>query len=81
MMNRSSKSLLVVSALMIASGAALAHGGQWRRETYDGFGMPKREPEDRGRRAEKDAEALRKAEAKRARKAAKRLKNATSAGQ
>lgn len=34
---------------------------------------PKQEPDDRGRRAEKDAIALAKAEAKRQRKAAKRL--------
>ena len=34
-------------------------------------------PDNRGRRAEKDAAALAKAEAKRARKAAKRLKDAS----
>lgn len=38
---------------------------------------PRQEPDDRGRRAEKDAIALAKAEAKRQRKAAKRAKNKT----
>ena len=71
---------LMMAALMAASGVALAHGGKWpeREQEADDFGLPKREPEDRGRHAEKDAAALAKAEAKRARKAAKRIKNTTS---
>lgn len=67
---------LMVAALMAASGA-LGYGDprSMREREIDNWGLPKHEPEDRGRRAEKDSEAMRKAEAKRARKAAKRLKN------
>ena len=66
---------LMMAAMMAMSGAALHDPRSQREREIDDWGLPKREPEDRGRRAEKDAEALRQAEAKRARKAAKRIKN------
>jgi len=71
---------MMAAALMVASGTALGYGDprSQREREIDDWGVPKREPEDRGRRAEKDAAALAKAEAKRARKAAKRLKNTPS---
>ena len=71
---------MMAAALMVASGTALGYGDprSQREREIDDLGVPKREPEDRGRRAEKDAAALAKAEAKRARKAAKRLKNMPS---
>ena len=47
-----------------------------RRDDGDGpLWPPQQEPDNRGRRAEKDAIALAKAEAKRQRRAANRLKN------
>ena len=71
---------MVVAAMMAASGTALWCGDprSQREREIDDWGLPEREPEDRGRRAEKDAAALAKAEAKRARKAAKRLKDTPS---
>jgi len=71
---------LMAAAMMVVSGTALGCGDprSQREREIDDWGLPKREPEDRGQRAEKDAAALAKAEAKRARKAAKRLKNTPS---
>lgn len=70
----------MAAAMMVASGTALGYSDprSQRDREIDDWGLPKREPENRGRRAEKDAAALRKAEGKRARKAAKRLKNMPS---
>jgi hypothetical protein len=68
----------MVAAMMAISGAALHDPRSQREREADDWGLPKREPENSGRRAEKDAAALAKAEAKRARKAAKRLKSTPS---
>lgn len=69
---------LMMAAMMALSGTALHDPRSQREREIDDWGLPKRGPESLGRSAEKDAEALRNAEAKRARKAAKRIKNMPS---
>lgn len=59
-------------AMMLAFASGLT-GGFSMESDITGKG-PRQEPDNRGRRAEKDAAKLAKAEAKRARKAEKRLK-------
>ncbi len=58
------------TAALLALAAGLTPGLDRLTSTYT---MPHQEPDNRGRRAEKDAEKLRKAEEKRKRRAAKRL--------
>jgi hypothetical protein len=68
--------LAVASLLAMAAPAIAASGGLNRPlSDFDNFG--RQEPINTGRRAEKDAIALSKAQAKRERKAAKRAKAAS----
>ena len=60
-------------AAMLAISAALPVVQAGARREVDWWG-DRKEPDNRGRRAEKDAAALAKAELKRQRKAAKRVK-------
>lgn len=70
---RNNKLALLMAALAMADGAGTTFALSPRKAEGLRFGVPRTEPENRGRRAEKDAAALAKAEAKRRRKAAKRL--------
>lgn len=56
--------------LALTAGLGETHGIERLTSTYT---MPRQEPDNRGRRSEKDAIALAKAEAKRKRRAAKRV--------
>ena len=64
---------LAIAAAMALAGLPIVQSGS-RREVV--FWGDRREPINTGRREEKDAAAIAKAEAKRQRKAQKRLKNA-----
>lgn len=66
------KSLMMAAMLAMTMGEIFPTLPSSRR-TYDGPEPPK--PDDRGRRAEKDAEAMNKAEKKRQRKMAKRARH------
>lgn len=70
-------SLLLTAALLAATAAPNMpmFPITRRRDDDDPLCPPTQKPDDRGRRAEKDALALAKAEAKRQRKAAKRAKD------
>jgi hypothetical protein len=74
----SGRSSLLLTAALLAAAATpnLPVFPVTRRRGDDGpLWPPTQTPDDRGRRAEKDALALEKAEAKRKRKAAKRAKD------
>lgn len=61
---------LAIAAMLAAQGMEVSPIAEASRRLFD----EKPQPDSRGRRAEKDAAALEKAEAKRQRKAAKRAK-------
>lgn len=71
------KAGLLVAALAMAATTPGMQVFEVRRRSGDDGPMwpPTQEPDNRGRRAEKDALALAKAEAKRQRRAAKRIKD------
>lgn len=72
---KKSGSLMLVAAALLATTPVVPIFGIRRRRDHDGFpGVPAGVPDNRGRRAEKDAIALAKAEARRRRRAEKRLK-------
>ena len=75
---RGRSGLAVAAMLAMAAGVVGPGFPITRRRGDDATLWPSpQEPDDRGRRAEKDAKALAKAEAKRQRKAAKRIKDKT----
>ena len=71
------KAVLLVAAMAMAATTPGLPVFEVRRRSDDDGPMwpPMREPDSQGRRAEKDAQALAKADAKRQRRAAKRLKD------
>lgn len=71
-MKPADKFLLMAALTSLISGMPEIPRGRARESDWWG---DRQEPDNRGRRAEKDAAALAKAEAKRQRKAAKRLRN------
>jgi len=76
-MKAATNRLLLMAALApLIAGMPEIPGARTREPDWWG---DRQEPDNRGRRAEKDAAALAKAEAKRQRKAAKRLRNMTEA--
>ena len=75
-MKPADKFLLMAALAPLIAGMPEIPRGRTREPDWWG---DRQEPDNRGRRAEKDAAALAKAEAKRQRKAAKRLRNMTEA--
>ena len=75
---RGRSSLALAAMLAMTAGVGVV-GAEFpitrRRDDGSSLWPPRQEPDNRGRRAEKDALALAKAEAKRQRRAAKRLKD------
>jgi len=74
-MRKSGSLMLVAAALLATTPAVPILEIRRRRDEHERFpGVPAGVPDNRGRRAEKDAIALAKAEARRRRRAEKRLK-------
>lgn len=69
----STNSMLAVASLLAMAAPAIAASGGFNRPLSDFNNFGRQEPINTGRRSEKDAAALAKAQAKRDRRAAKRL--------
>ena len=80
---RGRSSLAMAAMLAMTAGIGVV-GSEFpitrRRDDFPPLRGPRQEPDNRGRRAEKDAAALAKAEAKRQRKAAKRAAKVGAGG-